>query len=46
MLLQGGELGGVRIPKERLVGIWMMQAPGQRNHYRELFRNMVYAALE
>ena len=33
-------------PKQRLVGIWMMQAPNQRNYYRELFRNMVYGALE
>ena len=33
-------------PKERLIGIWMMQAPNQRNHYRELFRNMVYGALD
>jgi CubicO group peptidase (beta-lactamase class C family) len=33
-------------PKERLVGILMMQAPSQRNYYRELFRNMVYAAID
>ena len=33
-------------PKERLIGVWMMQAPNQRNYYRELFRNMVYAAME
>jgi CubicO group peptidase (beta-lactamase class C family) len=32
-------------PKERLIAVWMMQAPNQRNYYRELFRNMVYAAL-
>ena len=32
-------------PKERLVAVWMMQAPNQRNYYRELFRNMVYGAL-
>jgi CubicO group peptidase (beta-lactamase class C family) len=32
-------------PKERLIGVWMMQAPNQRNYYRELFRNMVYGAL-
>ncbi|MGH8808346.1 MAG: serine hydrolase [Noviherbaspirillum sp.] len=24
----------------------LMQAPEQRNHYRQLFRNLVYAALE
>ena len=33
-------------PKERLIAVWMMQAPNQRNYYRELFRNMVYAAME
>ena len=33
-------------PKERLIGVWMMQAPNQRNYYRELFRNMVYGALD
>jgi CubicO group peptidase (beta-lactamase class C family) len=32
-------------PKERLIGVWMMQAPNQRNYYRELFRNMVYGSL-
>ncbi|RZI42673.1 class A beta-lactamase-related serine hydrolase [Herbaspirillum sp. HC18] len=33
-------------PKENLLAIFMMQAPEQRNQYRQLFRNMVYAALE
>jgi CubicO group peptidase (beta-lactamase class C family) len=33
-------------PKERLVAVWMMQAPNQRNYYRELYRNMVYGAME
>ena len=33
-------------PKERLIAVWMMQAPNQRNYYRELFRNMVYGAIE
>ena len=33
-------------PKERLIAIWMMQAPNQRNYYRELYRNMVYGAME
>jgi CubicO group peptidase (beta-lactamase class C family) len=33
-------------PKERLVAVWMMQAPNQRNYYRELFRNMVYGSLD
>jgi CubicO group peptidase (beta-lactamase class C family) len=32
-------------PKERLVAVWMMQAPGQRNYYRELYRNLVYGAM-
>ena len=33
-------------PKEKLVAIWMMQAPAQRNYYRVMFRNAVYAAIE
>ncbi|HJU70215.1 MAG TPA: serine hydrolase domain-containing protein, partial [Paucimonas sp.] len=33
-------------PEESLLAIFMMQAPEQRNHYRQLFRNLVYAALE
>ncbi|HYD94461.1 MAG TPA: serine hydrolase domain-containing protein [Noviherbaspirillum sp.] len=33
-------------PQEDLLAIFMMQAPEQRNAYRQLFRNMVYAALE
>ena len=33
-------------PKERLVAVWMMHAPNQRNCYRELYRNMVYGALD
>jgi CubicO group peptidase (beta-lactamase class C family) len=32
-------------PAENLVAIWLMQAPEQRAHYRQLFRNLVYAAL-
>jgi CubicO group peptidase (beta-lactamase class C family) len=32
-------------PKERLIAIFMSQAPNQRNYYRELFRNGVYGAL-
>ena len=32
-------------PAEDLVAIWLMQAPEQRAHYRQLFRNLVYAAL-
>ncbi|WP_136417119.1 serine hydrolase domain-containing protein [Herbaspirillum sp. ST 5-3] len=33
-------------PRENLLAIYLMQAPEQRNHYRQLFRNLVYAALE
>jgi CubicO group peptidase (beta-lactamase class C family) len=33
-------------PKERLVAVWMMQAVGPRTYYRELYRNLVYSALE
>jgi CubicO group peptidase (beta-lactamase class C family) len=32
-------------PQEQLAAILLMQAPEQRQHYRQLFRNMVYAAL-
>ncbi len=32
-------------PQENLSAIWMMQAPYQREHYRNWFKNMVYAAL-
>lgn len=32
-------------PQENLSAIWMMQAPYQREHYRNLFRSMVYTAL-
>jgi CubicO group peptidase (beta-lactamase class C family) len=32
-------------PKERLIGIWMMQAPGPRVYYRRLMRAMVYGAM-
>jgi CubicO group peptidase (beta-lactamase class C family) len=43
-----GGLGGTYFwvdPKERLIGIWMMQAPGPRVYYRRLMRAMVYGAL-
>jgi CubicO group peptidase (beta-lactamase class C family) len=33
-------------PKEALIGILMLQAPGQRDETAPLFRNLVYAALE
>ncbi len=33
-------------PQEDLFAILLTQAPGQRVYYRNLFRNMVYAALE
>jgi CubicO group peptidase (beta-lactamase class C family) len=32
-------------PKEELVAIQMTQAPGQRDYFRQLFRNLVHAAL-
>jgi CubicO group peptidase (beta-lactamase class C family) len=32
-------------PAERLYALLMIQAPMQREHYRMLFRNMVYAAI-
>ena len=43
-----GGLGGTYFwvdPKERLIGIWMMQAPGPRVYYRRLMRAMVYGAM-
>ncbi len=33
-------------PAERLYAVLMIQAPGQREHYRVLFRDMVYAAID
>jgi CubicO group peptidase (beta-lactamase class C family) len=33
-------------PKERLVALWLMQAPGARAETRSLFRTLVYSALE
>jgi CubicO group peptidase (beta-lactamase class C family) len=33
-------------PQEKLLAIFLMQAPEQRAHYRQMFRNLVYAALE
>lgn len=33
-------------PQENMLAILLMQAPEQRNQYRQLFRNLVYAALE
>jgi CubicO group peptidase (beta-lactamase class C family) len=33
-------------PKEELVAVMMVQAPRQRDHFRQLFRNLVYAALD
>jgi CubicO group peptidase (beta-lactamase class C family) len=32
-------------PAERLVAVMMIQAPVQREHYRVLFRDLVYAAV-
>ena len=33
-------------PKEELFAVFMMQGPGQRQYFRPLFRNLVYAAVE
>jgi CubicO group peptidase (beta-lactamase class C family) len=33
-------------PQEKLIALWMMQAPEQRAYYRQLYRNLVYAALD
>ena len=32
-------------PKERLIGVWMTQAPATRVYYRRLMRAMVYGAM-
>ncbi|MBW4090788.1 MAG: beta-lactamase family protein [Proteobacteria bacterium] len=32
-------------PAERMIAVLMIQAPGQREHYRVLFRDLAYAAL-
>ncbi|WP_051906202.1 serine hydrolase domain-containing protein [Thermus tengchongensis] len=32
-------------PKEKLIGVWMMQNPGGRTYYAQLFRSAVYASL-
>jgi CubicO group peptidase (beta-lactamase class C family) len=32
-------------PAERMIVVFMLQAPEQRTHYRELLRHLVYAAL-
>jgi CubicO group peptidase (beta-lactamase class C family) len=42
-----GGFGGTAFwidPREKFIAIWMMQAPGQREHYRAVFRNMVYGS--
>ncbi len=42
-----GGLGGTYFwidPKEKMIAIWMMQGPGQREYYRHTFKNMVYGA--
>jgi len=33
-------------PKEELFAMMMIQGPGQRDYYRQLFRTLVYAALD
>jgi len=32
-------------PQDELMALMMVQAPGQREYYRQLYRNLVYAAL-
>ncbi|HTD04621.1 serine hydrolase domain-containing protein [Undibacterium sp.] len=32
-------------PQQEMIAIWLMQAPEARAHYRQLYRNLVYAAL-
>jgi CubicO group peptidase (beta-lactamase class C family) len=32
-------------PKEELVAIMLIQGPGQRDYFRQLFRTLVYAAI-
>jgi CubicO group peptidase (beta-lactamase class C family) len=33
-------------PQEELIAMMMIQGPGQREHFRQLFRTLVYAALD
>ena len=33
-------------PQEGFFAVMLMQGPGQRDYYRALFRNLVYAAIE
>jgi CubicO group peptidase (beta-lactamase class C family) len=33
-------------PAERLIAVLLVQAPGQRDYYRTLFRDLVYAAID
>jgi len=33
-------------PKEKVIGIFMMQAPTPRGYYRALYRSMVYSAMQ
>ena len=43
-----GGLGGTYFwvdPQEKLIAILMLQAPSQRDYYRALFRDLVYAAM-
>ena len=43
-----GGLGGTYFwvdPKEELVAVWMAQGPGQRDHYRRVFKALVLQAI-
>jgi hypothetical protein len=46
--LNGGSLAGTTFwvdPTEQLFALMLIQAPGQREYYRVLFRDLVYAAI-
>jgi hypothetical protein len=32
-------------PKEEMIAMWMAQGPGQREHYRRLFKSFVLQAI-
>jgi CubicO group peptidase (beta-lactamase class C family) len=43
-----GGLGGTYFwidPKEEMIAVWMAQGPGQREHYRRLFKSLVLQAI-
>ena len=44
----GGSAGTVFFvdPQEEMFALMMIQAPGQREEFQQLFRNLVYAAID